>query len=168
MRGSDPEKLMKKFLSKVWNLFERVVRCVVGFFLRLIGKELSEEQWQGFMQFVKFCLVGVSNTAISLIVYYIFVLINRDLYIVGNAVGFVVSVLNSYFWNSRFVFDKQDEKAKTIIKTFAAYGTNLAIGTALLYLFVDVWGLSEFLAPVLNLIVTVPLNYILNKFWVMK
>ncbi len=82
--------------------------------------------------------------------------------------GFVVSVLNSYFWNSRFVFKKQDEKTKTIIKTFLAYGTNLAIGTGLLYVLVDVLSLSEYVAPILNLIVTIPLNYILNKFWVMK
>ncbi len=159
---------MKKFLNKVWKLFESVLRCCAGFFMRLIGRELSEEQWRGFMQFFRFCLVGLSNTAISLIVYYVFVLINRDLYIAGNAVGFVVSVLNSYFWNSRFVFDKRDERAKTIIKTFIAYGSNLAIGTALLYLLVDIWGLSELLAPLLNLIVTIPLNYVLNKFWVMK
>ena len=129
---------------------------------------MTEEQEKGFMQFVKFCLVGVSNTAISLIVYYIFVLINKELYIVGNAVGFVVSVLNSYFWNSKFVFKKEDEKAKTVVKTFVAYGTNLIIGTALLYLFVDICHLSEFIAPLINLIVTIPLNYILNKFWVMK
>lgn len=159
---------MKNLLNKIWSIFERIVRVVIGFLLKLIGKELSEHQWQAFMQFVKFCLVGVSNTAISLVVYYIFVLISKDMYILGNAVGFVVSVLNSYFWNSRFVFKKKDEQAKTIIKTFLAYGTNLIIGTALLYLFVDIWGISEFIAPLLNLIITIPLNFLLNKFWVMK
>lgn len=157
-----------RFLTRLWELFEKAVLATVRFLLKLIGKEMTEEQEKGFMQFVKFCLVGVSNTAISLIVYYIFVLINKELYIVGNAVGFVVSVLNSYFWNSKFVFKKEDEKAKTVVKTFVAYGTNLIIGTALLYLFVDICHLSEFIAPLINLIVTIPLNYILNKFWVMK
>ncbi len=159
---------MKRFLNKLWGLFEKTIRAVVGFFLKLFGKELTEQQWQGFMQFVKFCLVGVSNTAISLGVYYIFVLINKDWYIVGNAVGFVVSVLNSYFWNSKFVFKMEKDRGKTIIKTFAAYGTNLIIGTVLLYLFIDVWRLSEFIAPLLNLVITVPLNYLLNKLWVMR
>lgn len=157
-----------KIGEKLWSLFEKFVRAVVGFFLRCIHKELTEEQWAGFMQFVKFCLVGLLNTAISLCVYYIFIAINAELYIIGNAVGFIVSVLNSYFWNSKFVFKKQDQKLKTIIKTFAAYGTNLVIGTALLYLFVDILGISEILAPLLNLIVTIPLNFVLNKVWVMK
>lgn len=155
-------------MAKIWDWFERVVRAVVGGFLRLFGKKLSEEQWAAFMQFVKFCVVGVSNTLISFGVYCVFVLINKDLYLVGNAVGFVVSVLNSYIWNSRFVFKKQDERVKTITKTFLAYGTNLLIGSALLYVFVDVLGISEFIAPILNLAVTIPLNFLLNKFWVMK
>ncbi len=154
--------------SELRQIFEKLVRTIVGAFLKLFGRELTEKQLQAFMQFVKFCLVGVSNTAISLAVYYIFIAINKELYFVGNTVGFVVSVLNSYFWNSRFVFKKKDEKGKTIIKTFLAYGTNLAIGTALLYMFVDIWRLSEIIAPLFNLIITIPLNFMLNKFWVMR
>lgn len=155
-------------LNKLWTLFEKFVKAIVGFLLKIIGKKLTEKQWQAFMQFVKFCLVGVSNTLISLVIYYIFIAVSSELYIIGNAVGFVVSVLNSYFWNSRFVFKKQDEKGKTIVKTFIAYGTNLVIGTLLLYVFVDILGLSELIAPSLNLIITIPLNFLLNKFWVMK
>ena len=157
-----------KFFGKLWELFEKIVLSVLRVILRLFGKKLTEEQEQSFMQFVKFCLVGVSNTAISLGVYYIFVIINPRLYIIGHAVGFIVSVLNSYFWNSKFVFKKEDERAKTIVKTFVAYSTNLIIGTVLLYLFVKVLNISEFIAPLLNLIITIPLNYVLNKFWVMK
>ena len=156
------------FFKKLWEIFEKVVLAVLGFILKIFKKELTDDQKKSFMQFVKFCLVGVSNTLISLAVYYVFVIIDARLYIIGNAVGFVVSVLNAYFWNSKFVFDKKDEKVKTVTKTFIAYGKNLIIGTALLYLFVDVCGLSEFIAPLLNLIVTIPLNYALNKFWVMK
>ena len=50
-----------------------------------------------FMQFIKFGLVGISNTAISLAVYYIFLWINHSLYLVGSIVGFIVSVANSFF-----------------------------------------------------------------------
>ena len=152
----------------LWEIFEKIIRTIMSVLLNLLNKEWSEEQWQSFFQFVKFCLVGVSNTAISLGVYYIFLMIDPDFYIIGNAAGFVISVLNSYFWNSKFVFDKKDEKGKTIVKTFVAYGTNLLLGTILLYLFVDILNISEYLAPLLNLIITVPLNYVLNKKWVMK
>ncbi|MBD5146675.1 MAG: GtrA family protein [Ruminococcus sp.] len=129
---------------------------------------ISDKQWQELIRFIKFCVVGVSNTAISLGIYYIFIVFDPKLYIIGNIVGFVVSVLNSYFWNSRFVFKKTDEKAKTLFKTFAAYGSNLFISTAILYIFVDVIKISEFIAPLLGLLITVPLNYFINKNWAMK
>ncbi len=129
---------------------------------------MKENIFQTFWQFMKFGIVGLSNTAISLGIYYLFIWINRNLYLIGNAVGFIVSVLNSYFWNSKFVFKKKDEKVKTLVKTFLAYSTNLIIGTVLLYLFVEKLQISEVIAPLLNLIITVPLNFILNKCWVMK
>lgn len=155
-------------VDKLWNLFETILRTVMNFLLDVIGKQMDESQWQEFLQFIKFCMVGVSNTAISLTVYYIFVIINKDLYIVGNAVGFVVSVLNSYYWNSRYVFHKKDEQAKTLAKTFGAYSTTLVLGTVLLYVFVEWMHISEFIAPLVNLIVTIPINFLLNKIWVMK
>ena len=111
---------MKKILDAVWQLMMRIMRAVLTAGCRLIGKELTEAQLQGAEQFVKFCLVGFSNTAISYLVYFIFVCIDEKLYLIGNAAGFVVSVLNSYFWNSKFVFKKQDERGKTIVKTFLA------------------------------------------------
>lgn len=130
--------------------------------------KMRENIFQTFWQFIKFGIVGLSNTAISLGIYYLFIWINRNLYLIGNAVGFVVSVLNSYFWNSKYVFRKKDEKLKTLVKTFLAYSTNLLIGTILLYLFVEKLQISEVIAPLLNLVITVPLNFVLNKCWVMK
>ena len=51
-------------------------------------------------QFVKFGIVGVSNTAISLIVYYIIYWINPEWYMIGNVAGWVISVANAFFWNN--------------------------------------------------------------------
>lgn len=155
-------------MNKVWICFEKFLRAAVGFFLRLFHKEFTEEQWAAFIQFVKFCLVGISNTIISFGIYYFFVAINPKLYILGNVIGFIASVANAYFWNSKFVFKKQNDRLRTVMKTYAAYGANLLIGTGLLYLFVDILNISEYIAPLLNLVVTIPLNFLLNKFWVMK
>jgi putative flippase GtrA len=120
-------------------------------------------------QFIKFGLVGVSNTFVSLATYYIFVFISRDLYIAGYTVGFIVSVLNSYFWNNRYVFKKTEKgNAKPLLKTYISYGSTFLLGLALLYLMVDYLGVSSLIAPVLILAVTIPLNFILNKYWAFK
>ena len=130
----------------------------------------SKEDFYSFInQFTKFGLVGVSNTAISLAIYYAFIFINPALYIVGNTVGFVVSVLNSYYWNNKYVFQKSEQgHLKTILKTFMAYGSTFVLGTILLFVMVEILGISKYLAPIINLIITIPLNFLINKFWAFK
>jgi len=120
-------------------------------------------------QFIKFGIVGVSNTLISLAIYYIFVFISKDLYNVGYTVGFVVSVLNAYFWNNKFVFKKSQEgNTKPLIKTFISYGSTFLLGMVLLNVMVKHFGISEYIAPIINLLITIPINFLLNKFWAFK
>ena len=129
------------------------------------GKGFIGVTWQ----FLKFGIVGLTNTAISLGIYYLFIYFNKDLYIVGNTVGFIVSVLNAYYWNNKYVFEKKEKgHLKPIIKTFLSYGTTFLLSTALLFIMVNYLSVSEYIAPIINLIITIPLNFLLNKFWSFK
>ena len=120
-------------------------------------------------QFFKFGIVGFSNTAISLIIYYIFVYFDEGLYMVGNTVGFIVSVLNGYYWNNKFVFrDENRNHFKAIIKIFISYGFTFILSSALLFVMINYLNVSEYKAPIINLFITIPLNFILNKFWSYK
>lgn len=122
-------------------------------------------------QFIKFGMVGVANNVIFLAVYYLIVLWQSDLYLLGNVVGFLVSTLNAYLLNSRFVFGQERGNGKSkqaLVKTYVTYTISLGISTGLLYLLVDLWGLSEKIAPLISLMVTVPLNFVLNKLWVYR
>lgn len=127
---------------------------------------------QTVIQFIKFSLVGLSNTLLSLIVYYVFLWIDENLYLVGNIAGWVVSVANAFFWNNKYVFaDKSDGVKKLILKigkTYLSYGGTFLLSTILLYLEVESWRWSAVLSPILNLLVTIPLNFILNKFWTFR
>jgi putative flippase GtrA len=116
-------------------------------------------------QFVKFGIVGVSNTLITLAVYYALIYIGVH-YLVANIAAFVISVCNAYYWNSRYVFkQKENEGARTFLKTITAYGSTGVLGTFLLFVMVDILHISEWIAPLLGLCVTVPTNFLLNKFW---
>ena len=72
--------------------------------LALLGAKNREECVELFKQFVKFGLVGVSNTAVSMAVYYIFLWISPNLYMVGSILGTILSIANAFFWNDKFVF----------------------------------------------------------------
>ena len=121
------------------------------------------------VQFIKFGIVGASNTAISLAIYYAFIWIDSDLYMLGNAVGFVISVANAFFWSRRYVFkDSRESFWNTLLKSYLAYGGSFLLAAGLLYVQVEWLGVSKLIAPIVNLLVTVPLNFIVNKFWTFR
>ena len=141
---------------------------------------MSEETMNGFMQFIKFGIVGVSNTLISYILYVVSLLIFQKLnwfgkvdYLVAQMIAFILSVLWSFYWNNKMVFVKEEGQQrnlwKSLIKTYVSYSfTGLFLNSALLVLWVDVLHISEFVAPIINLLISVPLNFIINKFWAFK
>lgn len=119
-------------------------------------------------QFIKFGIVGISNTVISLAIYYILIYFNIN-YIISNTIAFIISVLNSYYWNNKFVFKKSKEwHLLPLLKTYMSYGTTFILSTILLFIMVDYLNISELIAPILNLVITIPLNFLLNKFWAFK
>lgn len=124
------------------------------------------------VQFLKFGLVGISNTVVSLAVYYLFLWIDPAFYLWGNVAGWVISVANAFFWNNKFVFRDGATGWTALLrklgKTYLSYGTTFLLSTVLLYLEVDVWHLSAAISPVLNLFVTIPLNFLLNKYWAFR
>lgn len=124
------------------------------------------------IQFLKFGIVGIFNTMLSLLVYYVILWIDPEWYLLGNAMGWVAGVANSYFWNDRYVFKCRNGSWKSgvvkFLKTGLCYGGTLLLSTGLLFLEADILGYSKTLCPVFNLLITVPLNFLMNKFWVFR
>ena len=121
-----------------------------------------------FKQFVKFGIIGISNTLLSLGIYYALVFLGLH-YILSHVVAFAFSVLNAYYWNNKYVFTAEEtNKARLLFKVYASYGMTFLLSTGTLFLMVDVIGISDLVAPVINLFFTVPTNFLLMKFWAFK
>lgn len=157
------------------------VRKYHSFFIyKVFRLKLSEGKYQAFIQFVKFGIVGVSNTVISYVLYAVTLLglqkaglLPKIDYLVAQVVAFVLSVLWSFYWNNKFVFTMKEGQTrnmwKALAKTYVSYSfTGLFLNSILLILWVQLLGISEFIAPIINLIISVPLNFIINKFWAFK
>lgn len=136
----------------------------------------TEQDWdkvrKTVFQFIKFGIVGVSNTLINYAVYFILVYFGVH-YLAGNAVGFFVSVANAFYWNNRVVFRRQEGRGRNLlhafVKSLISYSfSSLFLTSVLLYLWVDCLQISPYLAAIINLAITVPLNFVLNKFWAFK
>ena len=55
---------------------------------------------------------------------------------------------------------------KALLKTYISYGfTGLILNNILSVLWVSVFHISKMIAPIINLIVGIPINFFLNKIW---
>ncbi len=118
-------------------------------------------------QFVKFGVVGASNTLIALGVYYVCTYALGLLPQPSNLAAFVISVLNAYFWSARWVFKREGGRA-ALIKFFAVYGSSYLISAGLLYVWTELLGVDKGVAPLISLVVTVPYNYLFSRLWAFK
>ena len=170
---------MRKILKSAWQLTESAVYMFLRIVSRFTGKKLTEQAAASFLQFVKFGIVGLSNTVISYMIYASSLLFfkSRHLlpetdYLAAQMLAFLLSVLWAYYWNDRAVFQTgssgQRKVFQTLMKTYLTYSfTGLFLSGGLLILWVYI-GIPKLAAPALNLLFTVPLNFLINKFWTFK
>lgn len=173
---------MKDKCTKLWNILERIVRAVFGFAFRIFKIDLTEEQWDSLMQFVRFGLVGVWNTIFSYAINVSCLLIfqrlgilstaDLDMY-VANIIAFVISVFVSFMLNSRFVFTLEEGQNrsfwKSLLKSYLSYGfTGIILNNILAYVWVVMLGIPKLVDPLISLVIAIPINFLMNKLWAFK
>jgi putative flippase GtrA len=117
------------------------------------------------MQFIIFCVIGISNTVVQLGVYYLLLSFNVY-YLMSNVIAFFFSVMNSYVWNKRFTFKEKGSTKLTIVKIYLSYGITTLLSTALLYLLVSIIGLNKYISPVINIVIITGINFLFQKYFV--
>jgi len=129
---------------------------------QLIEKLLS-------IQFIKFGLVGCLNTLVDLIV---FTLLNAifHIYYLAKIVSYSCGVLNSYFFNTRWTFQKEHKKsAKEFVLFVVINLISLGVSLGMLYVCRNAFMIRiDFLSNVIATVVSLVVNFIGNKLIVFR
>lgn len=159
----------------IYGFIEKIYMFFVELLFKIIKKDLTDKKRQTFKEFLQFGLVGVSNTIISYLLYVVTLLLVSKSgvkfdYIIANIVSWLLSVLWSFYWNNKFVFKKEEGEKRNIwaalSKTYVSYGfTGLILNNILSVLWVSVLHISKMLAPIINLVISIPINFFMNKLW---
>lgn len=164
-------------MEKFWNFIESIVRF---FLIKLFRLKLSDSQIDTFMQFIKFGVVGVSNTVVSYVIYLVFFSLFRFFkifpradYMISQYIAFFLAVLWSFYWNNKYVFGEEKGKEqnmwKALFKMYVSYSlTGLILSPLALILWVEVIGIPKTIAPLINSVLFVPINFIINKLWAFR
>jgi putative flippase GtrA len=120
------------------------------------------------VQFVKFGIVGVSNTLIAFAVYTLLLKGFGVWYLAASAIGFVVGAINGFLLNRRWTFRGHVGDALTPVRWFVVQGCGLALNEGLLYLYVDELGLDKLLGQALTIAVVTVLTFFANRAWTFR
>jgi putative flippase GtrA len=120
------------------------------------------------VQFVKFGIVGVSNTLITFIVYTILLKGFGVWYLAASAIGFIVGATNGFLLNRRWTFAGHVGDALTPVRWAVVQSCGLAINLGLLYVFVHDAGVDKLLAQALATVVVTVTTFIANRAWTFK
>ena len=121
-----------------------------------------------FEQFIKFGVVGCINTATSLLIYYVLLFFNVQ-YLLASISGYIFSSVVGFILNKFWVFQVKGTKTlQETIRYYIVYGCALLMNLAIMYLQVDILLISDKIAPLITLCVTVPFNFIMSRVWVFK
>ncbi|MBI2415402.1 MAG: GtrA family protein [Candidatus Kerfeldbacteria bacterium] len=120
-------------------------------------------------QFIKFSVVGASNTVIDFIVY---ITLTRGFDwwgqhpIAANTVSFFIATVNSYIWNKRWTFNHPGTNHHVLfVKFFIANGSSFVLYTAL-FAWLTGLGWYDLLVKVLLIGLVLVWNFVLTKLWV--
>lgn len=126
---------------------------------------LIKKLFYKYERFIKFAIVGFGNLFISLVTYYLLVFFSIN-YQIANIGGFITGSLNGYIWNRVWVFKNSKKNLSSIVKFYLSYLSTWLLSAILLYIWIEVFNISDKIAPIINVVITTPINYLLNKYWV--
>jgi putative flippase GtrA len=120
------------------------------------------------VQFVKFGIVGVSNTLLTFIVYTVLLKGFGVWYLAASAIGFIVGATNGFLLNRRWTFREHVGDALTPVRWAIVQSTGLAINIGLLFLLVNEAGVEKLLAQALAICVVTVTTFTANRAWTFR
>ena len=120
-------------------------------------------------EIILYLVFGILTTIINIIVYLFLVWMLGINYIAGNILAWLFSVIFAYITNKIWVFEKT--KSNIIIEFLLFISGRIfsgVIDSCLLYLFVEILVLNDFISKIIIQLVVVIINYLISKLIVFK
>ncbi|MCC2957033.1 GtrA family protein [Massilia sp. IC2-477] len=109
---------------------------------------------------VRFLLAGGLNTLLTYVLY--LVLLNAFSYKTSYAITYVAGLVIAYLLNRLFVFNSHRGAASALLLPLV-YLFQYLIGAGIVYAWVELIGQDERVAPLIAVVVTIPLTYVLSR-----
>lgn len=132
------------------------------------------EQHEKLLQFIKYCLVGVLNTLVTLgVIYMCKSFLGWNLY-VSNALGYICGVINSFLCNRQWVFQSHGDYGREACKFLGGFLLCYALQLWVVWMLTSTYGDYDFrilgivlsgygIATLLGSVVYTLANFVYNR-----
>jgi len=103
--------------------------------------------------FFKFLFVGILNTIIAYVVYFILLQFGIS-FVIAQAIGQIAGVINSYFWNKHFTFKSKSKSKWEMVRFLMVYTFQYIFAITFIYLIPLSYELAGFLILPINPVVS--------------
>lgn len=121
-----------------------------------------------FLQFLKFGIVGVSNTLIFFAVYTLLLKAFGVWYVAASGIGFAVGAVNGFLWNRAWTFKGHVGDALTPVRWFVVQTCGLLLNLGLVYLFVDGVGMDKLSGQAVTIVIVTVVTFFVNRAWTFR
>lgn len=120
------------------------------------------------VQFLKFGIVGVSNTLLAFAVYTLLLKVFGVWYIAASGIGFAVGAVNGFLLNRRWTFREHSGDALTPVRWAIVQSCGLVLNLGLVYLFVHDAGLDKLVGQIPATAIVTVLTFAANRSWTFR
>lgn len=119
-------------------------------------------------QFVKFGLVGVTNTILTFVVFTVLVESFGVFYVGASAIGFIAGAINGFLLNRSWTFRGHAGGSLAPLRWTVVQGCGLLADLGLIYLFVKDAGVSKLAGQALAVVLVVGATFFANRIWTFR
>jgi putative flippase GtrA len=120
------------------------------------------------LQFVKFGIVGISNTLITFAVYTLLLKVFDVWYLAASAIGFVLGAINGFLLNRAWTFRGAVGDSLTPVRWLVVQSCGLALNEGLLYAWVDGLKTDKLLGQALAQVIVTVGTFFANRAWTFR
>jgi putative flippase GtrA len=135
---------------------------------RLRERHISALNVKLVVQFLKFGIVGVSNTLLAFAVYTVLLKVFGVWYVAASGIGFAAGAVNGFLLNRRWTFREHVGDALTPVRWAIVQSCGLALNLGLVYVFVHDLGLDELVGQIPTTAIVTVLTFAANRSWTFR
>lgn len=114
-------------------------------------------------EYIKFNIIGTSNFLVSQVFYIILFMVFKLNYILAYTITSILSIIASYFLNSKFTFKSESYSTKKFSLSVLVYIFEYILNMGIIIFLVKTFNINEIIAPLIAPIFSTPPVFFLMR-----